>query len=248
MHPQRKIPVTLASLVALLALVAGSATVPTAAADAEAMQGRRVATKFKKINWPATPGHARCARLRQRQDQEQEAQQAGGAAAAEAAVGLAAGRQGQDQQARPLPPQAQDELVPQEAQDARRDQEDPQGRRQHQQEARVHGQPGLPADGLAPRLEPDRPWLQDPVQPVQHDPLEGQLRLRTGRRLGRHPCRHGPAGCRDRHPLQVRRLDQRDPRLEAQVAHATPTWSSPGPPPRRPSGTCTATTSDVAGS
>ncbi len=55
MHPQRKIPVTLASLVALLALVAGSATVPAGAADAEAMQGRRVATKFKKINWPATP-------------------------------------------------------------------------------------------------------------------------------------------------------------------------------------------------
>jgi hypothetical protein len=59
----RKIPAALAAVITFLALVAGLATVPTAQADdrasdalaSDALAGRRVATKFKRINWPASP-------------------------------------------------------------------------------------------------------------------------------------------------------------------------------------------------
>ena len=49
-----KTPVALAAVVTFLALVAGMATIPTAQAD-EPLAARRVATKFKKIHWPASP-------------------------------------------------------------------------------------------------------------------------------------------------------------------------------------------------
>jgi hypothetical protein len=55
MVPQtHKTPVALAAVVTLLALVAGTATIPTAQAE-EPLAARRVATKFKKISWPASP-------------------------------------------------------------------------------------------------------------------------------------------------------------------------------------------------
>lgn len=46
----RKVLVALAAMITFLALVAAMATVPTA--QASELQGRRVATKFKKVNWP----------------------------------------------------------------------------------------------------------------------------------------------------------------------------------------------------
>ena len=49
-----KTPVALAAVVTFLALVAGMATIPTAQAE-EPLAARRVATKFKKIHWPASP-------------------------------------------------------------------------------------------------------------------------------------------------------------------------------------------------
>jgi hypothetical protein len=52
----RKTPAVTAAAITFLALVAGTASVPTAQADeAGALAGRRVATKIKKINWPASP-------------------------------------------------------------------------------------------------------------------------------------------------------------------------------------------------
>jgi len=53
-----KTPAVLAAVVTFLALVAGLAAVPTAQATdgaGEALAARRVATKFKKIVWPASP-------------------------------------------------------------------------------------------------------------------------------------------------------------------------------------------------
>jgi hypothetical protein len=52
----RKTPALIAAAITFLALVAGTTVVPTAQADeADALAGRRVATKFKKIHWPASP-------------------------------------------------------------------------------------------------------------------------------------------------------------------------------------------------
>ena len=57
----RKTPALVAAVVTFLALVAGMASVPTAQADdqpdqyGDALAARRVPTKFKKIVWPATP-------------------------------------------------------------------------------------------------------------------------------------------------------------------------------------------------
>ncbi len=52
----RKTPAVIAAAITFLALVAGTTSVPTAQADeASALAGRRVATKFKKIHWPASP-------------------------------------------------------------------------------------------------------------------------------------------------------------------------------------------------
>ena len=42
-------------MITFLALVAGMATIPTAQADDDALAARRVATKFKKTDWPASP-------------------------------------------------------------------------------------------------------------------------------------------------------------------------------------------------
>ncbi len=54
----RKTPVVLAAVITFLALVAGTATVPTAQANDQAddaLLARRAATKFKKISWAASP-------------------------------------------------------------------------------------------------------------------------------------------------------------------------------------------------
>lgn len=54
----RKTPAALAAVVTFLALVAGLTAVPTAQATGgadEPLAARRVATKFKKIHWPASP-------------------------------------------------------------------------------------------------------------------------------------------------------------------------------------------------
>jgi hypothetical protein len=53
-----KTPAAIAAVITFLALVAGTATVPTAQASDGAdapLAARRVATKFKKIHWPASP-------------------------------------------------------------------------------------------------------------------------------------------------------------------------------------------------
>ncbi len=52
---KHKTPAMLAAVVTFLALVAGTTTIPTAQATDDALAARRVATKFKKINWPASP-------------------------------------------------------------------------------------------------------------------------------------------------------------------------------------------------
>ena len=52
---KHKTPAMLAAVVTFLALVAGTTTIPTAQASDDALAGRRVATKFKKIDWPASP-------------------------------------------------------------------------------------------------------------------------------------------------------------------------------------------------
>src|SRR5262245_10136780 len=48
----RNTSAVLASMITFLALVAATASVPTA--QASELQGRRVATKFKKVDWPPT--------------------------------------------------------------------------------------------------------------------------------------------------------------------------------------------------
>jgi hypothetical protein len=56
MAPTTRTTATLgAAVITLLALVAGTASIPTAQADDDALAARRVATKFKKTNWPASP-------------------------------------------------------------------------------------------------------------------------------------------------------------------------------------------------
>ena len=52
---KHKTPAMLAAVVTFLALVAGTTAIPTAQASDDALAGRRVATKFKKIDWPASP-------------------------------------------------------------------------------------------------------------------------------------------------------------------------------------------------
>jgi hypothetical protein len=131
----RKTPALVAAVVTFLALVAGMASVPTAQADdqadqyADALAARRVPTKFKKIVWPATPavygtptyvnGKIKGKKVKKRRRRPP----------AEAALGLAEGGQGQDQRQGPVPPQGQDDVVPQEDQAAGRRAGHPQGRR-----------------------------------------------------------------------------------------------------------------------
>ena len=182
------------------------------------MQGRRVATKFKKINWPATP----------------------------ATFGTPAFVNGKiKSKKRNKRVVVLQQKLPSGWQKVDKDKTNKHGRfhlkvktnwyhkklkmRVVVKQTRKAGgntskRRGFTVNPAYPLLGSPHAWNRiAPGYKIQFNPCstirwKGNIRLRTGRRLGRHPRRYGPAGRRDRHPLQVRRLDQRDPRLEAQVA------------------------------
>ena len=228
---KHKTPAMLAAVVTFLALVAGTTTIPTAQATDDAAGRPAGGDEVQEDHLARLARRLRDADLRQRQDQGQEGQEAGRGPPAEAALRLAEGRQGQDQRQGPVPPQGEDELVPQEDQDARRRAAHPQGRRQHQQGPRLHRQPGVRAPGRQRRVDPDRAGLQDPVQPLRPGALAAEHAVRPRRRQARGEGRAQAARRRDRHPLRLRRQDQGDPRAPAASGRATPTWWSPGPAP-----------------
>ena len=250
----RKTPALVAAVVTFLALVAGMASVPTAQADdqadqyADALAARRVPTKFKKIVWPATPAVYGTPTYVNGKIKGKKVQEAGRRPPAEAALGLAEGGQGQDQRQGPVPPQGQDDLVPQEDQAAGRRAGHPQGRGQHEQGSWLHGQPGLRPAGRQRRVDPHRAGLQDPVQPVRPGALAAEHPVRPRGRQARGEDRAPAARRRHRHPLRLHRQDQGHPGLQPHVARQHQHGRRLGGPAARPSGTSTATPSVAAAS
>ena len=177
------------------------------------------------------PGRLRHADLRERQDQEQEGQEARRRPAAEAALGLAEGRQGQDQRQGPVPPQGQDHLVPQEDQDAGRRAGHPQGRGQHQQGAAASRStrptPRRARSGRGPGSRratrcSSTPALRCAGGSTPSTPPTGSSpRYKTAlRQLG------AATGIRFKYAGKTKAIPGSSAR-----GPATPTWSSPGPRP-----------------
>ena len=243
-----KTPVALAAVVTFLALVAGMATIPTAQAEETPLAARRVATKFKKIHWPASPavygtptyvnGKIKSKKRKKRVVVLQQKLPSGWQKVDKDKTN-GKGRFHLKAKTNWYHKKIKLRVVVQ---------AHPQGRGQRQQGPRLHRQPDLRAGRQLQRLVADRAGLQDPVQPVRSRALAAEHPVRARRCQARGEARAQAAQRGHRHPVRLRRQDQGDPGLEAHVARATPTWSSPGPPPARPSGPSTATRSVAAAS
>ena len=114
-----RLPLRLAAVITFLALVGRDGNDPHRAGRRRRLGRTPGGHEVQEDQLARVARRLRHPDLRQRQDQEQEAQEARRPPPAEAAFGLAEGRQGQDQRQGPVPPEGEDELVPQEDQDAR---------------------------------------------------------------------------------------------------------------------------------